>query len=251
MWTYSYDNNGNMTKKSKGASAETWYFGYDNLNRMNSAKQEQTDGGTLLMQATYVYDVFGDRIEKDVWTSSTVVTRFAYDGQNAFADLNSSNQLQMRRLYGDAVDQLFARETSSGTLAWYLTDRLGSVRDVLNVSGTVLDHIDYDGFGNANETNSTNGDRYKWTGREFDTESGLQYNRARYYTGAAGRWLVQDPSGFSAGDANLYRYLHNGSTNSIDPIGLDDYTHSNTMALVKLGKVSVARASYTWVVRFS
>jgi RHS repeat-associated protein len=221
MWTYSYDNNGNMTKKSKGASAETWYFGYDNLNRMTSAKQEQTDGGTLLMQATYVYDVLGDRIEKDVWTSSTgtVVTRFAYDGQNAFADLNSSNQLQMRRLYGDAVDQLFARENSSGTLAWYLTDRLGSVRDVLNASSTVIDHIDYDGFGNATETNSANGDRYKWTDREFDSETGLQYNRARLYSAAIGRWLTQDPIGFLSGDVNLYWYVENDSLNLTDPLG--------------------------------
>jgi RHS repeat-associated protein len=222
MWTYSYDNNGNMTKKSKGASAETWYFGYDNLNRMTSAKQELTDGGTLKMQATYVYDVFGDRIEKDVWMSSTgtVVTRFAYDGQNAFADLNSSNQLQMRRLYGDAVDQLFARENSSGTLAWYLTDRLGSVRDVLNASSTVLDHIDYDGFGNATETNASNGDRYKWTGREFDSETGLQYNRARFYNPTAGRWAVQDPIGFKGNDFNLYRYASNNPLEATDPTGM-------------------------------
>jgi|GEM_PF-1838684 len=222
MWTYSYDNNGNMTKKSKGTSAETWYYGYDNLNRMTSAKQEQTDGGTLLTQATYVYDVFGDRIEKDVWTSSTgtVVTRFAYDGQNAFADLNSSNQLQMRRLYGDAVDQLFARENSSGTLAWYLTDRLGSVRDVLNNSSTVIDHIDYDGFGNGTETNSANGDRYKWTSRELDTETSLQFNRARYYNPSIGRWLIEDPIAFSANDFNLYRYVGNDPTNALDPSGL-------------------------------
>jgi RHS repeat-associated protein len=222
MWTYSYDNNGNMTKKSKGATAETWYFGYDNANRMTSAIQEQTDGGTLLMQATYVYDVLGNRIEKDVWTSSsgTVVTRFAYDGQNAFADLNSSNQFQMRWLYGDAVDQLFAREDSSGNVAWYLTDRLGSVRDVISPLAAVLDHIDYDGFGNATESNPTNGDRYKWTGRELDSETQLQFNRARYYTSATGRWTSQDPLGVSGPDADLYRYAGNGCPNVRDPNGL-------------------------------
>src|SRR5207244_4872501 len=51
-----YDNEGNLTKKSKGTGAETWFYGYDNLNHLTSAKQEATDGGTLLMQATYVYD---------------------------------------------------------------------------------------------------------------------------------------------------------------------------------------------------
>jgi hypothetical protein len=54
-WTYTFDSEGNVIKKSKGASAETWYFGYDNQNHMTSAKQEATDGGTLLMQATYLY----------------------------------------------------------------------------------------------------------------------------------------------------------------------------------------------------
>jgi RHS repeat-associated protein len=118
----------------------------------------------------------------------------------------------MRRLYGDAVDQLFARENSSGTLAWYLTDRLGSVRDVLNNSSTVIDHIDYDGFGNATETNSSNGDRYEWTAREFDSETGLQYNRERSYDPRTGRWITSDPIGFLGNDVNLYRYVLNSAT---------------------------------------
>jgi len=78
-WTYSYDNEGNLTKKSKGTSAETWYYGYDNLNHLTSVKQEQSDGGTLQMQATYVYDALANRVEKDVWTSTggLTTTRFA------------------------------------------------------------------------------------------------------------------------------------------------------------------------------
>jgi hypothetical protein len=46
-------------------------------------QKRQTDGGTLLTQATYVYDVGGNRLEKDVWTQAsgtTTVSRFAYDG---------------------------------------------------------------------------------------------------------------------------------------------------------------------------
>ena len=40
-------------------------------------------------------------------------------------------------------------------------------------------------------------------GREADSETGLQYNRARYYDPKVGRWLSQDPLGFAAGDGNL------------------------------------------------
>ena len=49
----------------------------------------------------YDYDVFGNRIEEDATISggATQVTRFAYDGQNVWADLDGSNTLVMRRLF--------------------------------------------------------------------------------------------------------------------------------------------------------
>ena len=60
---------------------------------------------------------------------------------------------------------------SSGTIAWYLTDRLGSVRDIVSSSGVELDHIVYDSFGNiVTETNATSGDRFKFAGMEYDSE---------------------------------------------------------------------------------
>ncbi|HXG11328.1 MAG TPA: RHS repeat-associated core domain-containing protein, partial [Gemmataceae bacterium] len=83
-------------------------------------------------------------------------------------------------------------------------DRLGSVRDIVTTSGG-QNHLDYDGFGNVVvETNPVLGDRYRWTSREYDAETGWQYHRARYYDPATGRWTSEDPIGFAAGDANLY-----------------------------------------------
>ena len=171
-WTYTFDQEGNLIKKSKGANAETWTFGYDNLNHLIWTKDAATDGGSATTLATYVYDVFGHRIEKDVWTSSpgtTTVSRFAWDGDQIWADLNSSNTLVTRYLLGDNIDQLIARIAAGGTAAWYLTDRLGSVRDITDNTGAVIDHLNYDGFGNVtSETEPWNGDRFKWTGREFE-----------------------------------------------------------------------------------
>src|SRR5262249_43524032 len=84
------------------------------------------------------------------------------------------------------------------------------------------DAIGYDAFGNIiSETDSTKRGRYAWTGRELDTETGLQYNRARYYDAKVGRWLTQDPLGFDAGDSNLYRYVHNQAVLALDPSGTD------------------------------
>jgi RHS repeat-associated protein len=219
-WTYSYDGEGNLTKKSKGTNAETWTYGYDNDNHMVWAKDSATDGGAATTLATYVYDALGNRIEKDVWTGSTAVTRFGYDGDEVWVDLTSGNALQTRYIHGDAIDELFARVSSAGTAAWYLTDRLSSIRDIVNGSGSVIDHIDYDGFGNATETQPGNGDRYKWTGREFDAETGFDYNRARYLDLHAGRWQSQDPLGVRAGDTNFYRYVFNNPLKWTDPSGL-------------------------------
>ncbi len=55
--------------------------------------------------------------------------------------------------------------------------------------------------------------------REFDFETGLYYNRARYLDPTTGRWTTQDPLGFAAGDANLYRYVGNMATVATDPSG--------------------------------
>ena len=81
-------------------------------------------------------------------------------------------------------------------MAWYLTDRLGSVSVLTDATGAVIDRIFYDGFGNIlSETNPSDSDRYLFTGREFDRVTGLQYNRARYYDPTTGRWTSEDPLG--------------------------------------------------------
>jgi RHS repeat-associated protein len=87
-------------------------------------------------------------------------------------------------------------------------------------SGALVDHLDYDGFGNRTESNPTVGDRYGFTGREWDSYTGLQYNRERYYDSKTGRWTSEDPLAFAAGDGNLYRYVGNNAPNRQDPSGL-------------------------------
>src|SRR5262249_50764961 len=87
-WTYTYDAEGNLTKKTKGLSAETWVFAYDNANELTSAVKYDKDpgnGGVLQLQATYKYDVFGNRIEQSVDPDgagplTAGINRFADDG---------------------------------------------------------------------------------------------------------------------------------------------------------------------------
>src|SRR5262249_6946060 len=152
-----------------------------------------------------------------------------------WADLDSNNALQTRRLYLDAMDSVFARVSSGGTAAWYLPDRLGSVRNVVDAAGSLIDTIAYDGFGKVtSESSSSDGDRYKFTGRELDSETGFQFNDARYYDPKTGRWMSEDPIDFKAGDPNLYRYVGNNATKTSDPSGLVDIL--DTLIFNWLGK---------------
>ena len=226
-WAYSYDADGNRVGKTNLATRVSWAYGYDDANHMTSAVEYAADGKTILAQVTYAYDVFGNRLEEDTFTASTnarTVLRHGYDGQNVWADLDGSNNLETRYLHGDAVDEILARVGAGGLVAWYLTDRLGSVRDVVNDSGVIIDHRDYDAYGNiVHETNPAAGDRYAFTGREFDATTALQYNRARYYDPSAGRWTTQDAMGLNARDTNLYRYVGNNAVNSADPTGFQSW----------------------------
>jgi len=63
-------------------------------------------------------------------------------------------------------------------------------------------------------------DRYLYTGREYDEVVDLYYYRARWYDPGTGRFVSQDPIGFQAGDANLYRYVGNNPVGWSDPYGL-------------------------------
>ncbi len=158
----------------------------------------------------------------------------------------------MRYLFGPGVvtgavmPVILARTSSGGTTAWYLTDNLGSVRDIVNTSGTVIDHIVYDSFGNiVTETNATNGDRFKFAGMEWDAAIGVYYDRARYYDPTTGRFVSQDPKGFAAGDTNLYRYVGNDPTNTIDPSGLQEMPVTGPFPAARLGP-EMTNAQYAY-----
>src|SRR5262249_10931642 len=114
-----------------------------------------------------------------------------------------------------------ARETAGGTVGWYGTDRLGSVRLNLSASGALLNRNAYDAYGQrTSQSSPSNGDRFAYTGAELQADAGVQLHDFRWYDPRTGRWTSEDPAGFAAGDANLGRYVVNGPTNATDPSGL-------------------------------
>ncbi len=134
-----------------------------------------------------------------------------------------------RYLWGPAVDELLAEETvdngGAEDVLWALTDHQNTVRDLAQYNPgtdttTVVNHLKYDAFGNVTaESNPAVDSLFLYTARSFDTDTGLQNNLNRWYDVRTGKWLSEDPIGFSAGDGNLVRYVGNRVMMGTDPLG--------------------------------
>ena len=114
---------------------------------------------------------------------------------------------------------------------YFLKDHLGDIKIVLNSSGGVDSYNDYYPYGKQmpgrNQTGSADG-RYKYTTKERDVETGLDYFGARYYdqrfavaNSWRGQWLSVDPMADLHGDYSPYAYVLNNPISIIDPFGLD------------------------------
>jgi len=95
-----------------------------------------------------------------------------------------------------------------GTTSYYQADGLGSVTSLSNGAGAVAQNYTYAAFGNIIATTGSLVNSFRYTGREFDSETSLYFYRARYYDPATGRFLSEDPIEF-AGGANFYPYVQN------------------------------------------
>jgi RHS repeat-associated protein len=218
VYTYGYDAESNLTSKTKIGGGDTWTYGYDLRNRLTSVVE--TGGSTFT--ATYTYDVLGRRILEDRTDNSGnhTTTRFSYDGNQVWAELSTSNVVQARYLYGDGEAQVLERTDGSGNVQWFLTDRLGNVRDIAT-STVVSNHVEYQAFGAiASESTPGTGEAKLYTGLYLDRATGIVFADARTLLVTTGQWMQEDPIWFQAGDANLRRYVRNNPTNATDPSGL-------------------------------
>ncbi len=237
-YRYAYDAEGNLIARTHIVGGAMREFSWDQRNRLIRVIDRPNSGGAPSRVVEYTYDAMNRRIASKVDKTPTdavdgTVTFFVYDGSDVFAELTdpdvsgpAPSAESMRYLHGPSVDQILAQESANGDVQWMLTDHLGTVRDLVNNSGQVVNHINYDSYGNViSESNPAVNTRYKYTGREFDAETEIQYNRARYYDAAIGRFMSEDPIGFAGGDSNIYRYVNNRVTNSTDPTGNWEYDH--------------------------
>ncbi|MGO9599149.1 MAG: RHS repeat domain-containing protein [Isosphaeraceae bacterium] len=220
-YTYTYDADGNMITATQTSTGDVWTYTYDFRNRMTSAV-ETNASGTILAQVSYTYDALDNRIGRN---ENGVQTWTLYDGSTPIMDFTGAGSLATRYLNGPAGDlanTVLSRQSSDGTVSWYLPDRLGTNRDLINNTGSIIDHVDDSAFGTVlDESNPSNGDRMMgFAGLERDTVTGLNLAVERVQDPGTGRWTSQDPLGFAAGDNNLYRYGSGDPISNTDSSGL-------------------------------
>ncbi|WP_017327101.1 RHS repeat domain-containing protein [Synechococcus sp. PCC 7336] len=224
QFLYDYDDEGNRIRQTDRATGEVTEYEFDHRNQLRAVVTRDSNGNTIL-SAEYDYDVFGRRILRTVDSDgdgalAAQTERFVYDGEHIALVFDGEGNLAYRYLHGPAIDRVLAQEDAEGTVLFALTDHLGSVRDLVDAEGNVVNHLTYDSFGNiTSQSNPEVEFRFSYAGREFDDETGLFYNRARYLDPSTGQFISQDPLGFGAGDTNLYRYVANSPLNFTDPSG--------------------------------
>jgi len=206
--TYTYDNSGNTL--TKGDSSGTTTFAWDFENRLTSVTLPGS-GGTV----TFKYDPFGRRIYK---SSSSGTSIFAYDGDNLVEETSGAGGVVARYSRGMNIDEPLAM-LRSGATSYYHADGLGSVTSLSTPAGVLVNSYTYDSFGKLTNSSGSLSNSFRYTAREFDSETNLYFYRARYYDPAVGRFLGEDPIGFGGG-VNFYNYASGSPTNFSDPTGL-------------------------------
>jgi RHS repeat-associated protein len=210
--SYTYDNNGNTLTKT--ASSNTTNYTWDYENRLTSVVLPGT-GGT----ATFKYDPFGRRIQKAFTQgSTTTTTNYVYDGNNSVEDVDQNGNLLARFTETQNIDEPLA-ESRSGTTSYYNADGLGSVTSLTSSAGAIANTYTYDSFGKLTASTGSITNRFQYTAREFDTETGIYYYRARYFDPASGRFLSEDTLRFKT-NVNFYPYAVNAPIRFNDPLGL-------------------------------
>src|SRR5262245_14220563 len=212
-FTYQYDNNGNMIRKTAKAGGMVTNYEYDAENKLARVQ-------TATRTVNYKYDGLGRRVEKEVIDMGTTTTRYVYDNEDILLELNGANTIVARYTHGPGIDEPLIMEKNNQSF-YYHADGLGSITEITNQSGTVLQRYAYSLFGKIeSQLDSNFVQPYTFTARELDSETGLHFYRTRNYDPSAGRFVQPDPVGFFGGP-NFYAYTGNNPIGRIDPYGLD------------------------------
>jgi len=198
--TFLFDLRGNRIKKMP-PSAPSLNLKYDQANRLTAF------GAT----ATYAYNGDGLRASKKIgvnteyfsWDHLPGVPQMIRDGTTSY-------------VYGPG-GAVLEQISSGGAVLFYHHDQLGSTRLLTDPKGAVQATYTFDAYGNPVTSTGAVSNPFQFAGEFTDSESGLQYLRARYYDPLTAQFLTKDP--FFTRTRAAYSYAGDDPKNAIDPSG--------------------------------
>jgi RHS repeat-associated protein len=197
---YTWDDNGNLL--DDGINTYT----YDSANRLISL----TNGAD---EYTFTYNGFGDRLQQTINSNTTNytldlasgLTQVLYDGDNFYT-------------YG--IGRISQLELYGNTPEYFITDALGSVRQLTHESSSVLMTQSYDPYGNVVSSAGSVDSIYGYTGEQTDATGNI-YLRARYYNPTDGRFISRDTW---SGDMNNPLSLNRWNYVEANPVNYVDFS---------------------------
>ncbi|CUU56570.1 RHS repeat-associated core domain-containing protein [Parafrankia irregularis] len=235
--TYLHDTHGNMLRMPHlggGGAGPNMHWDYK-----DQLRQVDKGGGGA---AFYVYDASGQRVRK-VWEKAPSLTeeRIYLGGFEVFRRHGGpigANTVTLERetlhLMADkqriALIETRVLDTAGGDQAprqlirYQFGNHLGSATLELDERAQIISCEEYSPYGSSTyegvRSSIETGKRYRYTGRERDTESGFSYHGARFYSPWLGRWMSCDPIGVKD-EPNLFSYCNGNPLNRTDIQGAD------------------------------
>jgi len=203
---YEHDADGQVIAKVLPAGGR-WSYAWDHAGQLEAVVRP--DG----QRVTFVYDALGRRVEK---AFGGRVTRYVWDGDVLVHELREGEALITWEFEPGGFALLAKVEGKQRFGA--VTDHLGTPLVLFDVGGVGAGRGQLDLFGVAQVTVARTSCPWRWPGQYEDEETGLYYNRFRYYDPETGRYLSQDPLGLGGGLA-AYGYVADPSA-WYDPLGL-------------------------------
>jgi RHS repeat-associated protein len=203
-YRFEYDDVGNLITEKKGKHETRFHY-----NAQNQLIKAEKDGQTF----EYAYDPFGRRIsKKDAFGETT----FLWNGDVLLSEQRQNINITYLHEPGSFKPLAQVRDDK---VYHYHNDHLGTPQLVTDNAGDVVWEARYKVYGNVvqYEVEAVE-NNIRFQGQYFDAETGLHYNRNRYYHPVIGRFTTVDPIGLFGGNNN-YEYAPN-PTGWIDPLGL-------------------------------
>ncbi len=233
-----YDDAGNLIEKRTPYDLQS--FEYDGLQRLSSVTRQRP--GYPTTKTYYVYDALSRRIAKQVFPERcpSQLTRYGWDGDQlvhedtgeqrttvfyepgTFVPLFRVDELGVNALeaQGITLEQLIQENIDTSRYSAFITDHLGTPTKLIDEDGHLLWSAEPDDWAAIKDERTVPNlqQPIRFQGQWQDEETGLYYNRYRYYDPKQGRYITQDPIGL-AGGLNSYAYVSN-PTGWVDPLGL-------------------------------